>query len=131
MNTNNPLNELTETNQSDVLTKLLMHHLDSFMHNDLQALMSDYTDESVFVTHDATYNGLNEIKGFFTALLIHFPKGESHFELDKMVVKDGLGFIVWHAASPSLVVPMGSDTFIIKDDKIFQQTFAGLLNFIS
>lgn len=130
MNTKTPLNESKEASQNS-LTKLLMHHLDSFMHNDLQALMSDYTDESVFITSDATYIGLNEIKGFFTNLLIHFPKVESQFELDKMVVRDGLGFIVWHAATPSLVVPIGTDTFIIKDDKIFQQTFAGQLNFIS
>ncbi len=131
MNTNSPLNEPKETSESDVLTIVLMHHLDSFMHNDLPALMSDYSDESVFITQDATYTGLNEIKNFFTALLIHFPIEESRFELDKMVVKDELGFIIWHANTPTLVVPFGTDTFIIKDKKIVQQTFAGLLNFIS
>ncbi len=131
MYTNYMLDESKETTQSDVSTNLLMRHLNSFMHNDLQALMSDYTDESVFITQDATYHGLNEIKGFFTNLMIHFPKQESKFELDKMIVKDELGFIVWHANTPSLVVSIGTDTFIIKDGKIFQQTFAGKLNFIN
>ncbi|MEP7109150.1 MAG: nuclear transport factor 2 family protein [Ferruginibacter sp.] len=130
MNTNASLDKTTVNNQSDVLTKLLVHHLDSFMQNDLQSLMSDYTNESVFITQDATYTGLNEIKEFFTNLLLHFPKQQSQFELAKMVVKDNLGFIVWHAATPSLVVPIGTDTFIIKDDKISHQTFAGQLNFI-
>jgi hypothetical protein len=39
-------------------------------------------------------------------------------------------YLVWKAKTPSLHVPMGSDTFIIKDGKISQQTFVGQLNFI-
>ncbi len=91
--------------------------------------MLDYTDKSVFITQDATYTGINEIKEFFTNLMIHFPKQKSTFELDKIEVKNELGFIVWHAATPSLVVSLGTDTFIIKDQKILQQTFAGLMSY--
>ena len=131
MNTNHMLNEPKETSQSDVSTNLVMHHLNSFMDNDLQTLMLDYTDKSVLITSDATYTGLNEIKQFFTNLIIHFPKQEFKFELDKITVKDELGFIVWHANTPSLIVSFGTDTFIIKDNKILQQTFAGQLNFIN
>lgn len=131
MNTSHMLNEPDTTIQSDFSTNLLMRHLNSFTSNDLQALMLDYSDKSVLITQDATYNGLNEIKEFFTNLMIHFPKQESRFKLDKMIVKDGLGFIVWHANTPSLVVTLGTDTFVIKDEKILQQTFAAQLNFIS
>jgi hypothetical protein len=125
------LNESLEISQIDAITQILVHDLDSFMNHDLQALMSDYTGESVFITQNATYTGPKEISDFFSNLLLHFPKQGSIFELDKMEVKAGLGFIVWHATTPSLVVPLGTDTFVIKEDKIFQQTFAGQLNFIS
>lgn len=131
MNTNHMLHEADTTIQSDFSTNLLMRHLNSFMSNDLQALMLDYSDKSVLITQDATYNGLNEIKEFFTNLMIHFPKQQSKFELDKMIVKNELGFIVWHANTPSLIVSLGTDTFVIKDEKIFQQTFAGQLSFIN
>jgi len=40
-------------------------------------------------------------------------------------------YIVWHAKTPRLEVPIGSDTFVIKDGKIYQQTFVGQLNFIN
>lgn len=130
MNTNYMADELKETSQSDVSTNLLMHHLNSFIENDLETLMLDYTDSSVFITQDATYSGISEIKEFFTNLMTHFPKQECKFELDKMVVKDELAFIVWHATTPTLIVPLGTDTFIIKNEKILQQTFAGQLNFI-
>ncbi len=131
MNTNYMADELKETIQSDVSTNLLMHHLNSFIENDLETLMLDYTDSSVFITQDATYTGITEIKEFFTNLMVHFPKQECTFELDKMVVKNEVGFIVWHANTPSLVVSFGTDTFILKDEKILQQTFAGQMNYIN
>lgn len=128
MNSINTLDAPKGASQNDVSTNLLIRHLNSFIDHDLQALMLDYTDKSVFVTQDATYIGLNEIKGFFSNLLILFPKQETKFELDKMIVKDDLGFIVWHADTPSVLVPLGTDTFIIKDGKISQQTFVGQMN---
>lgn len=131
MNTNHIANDIKESIQSGISTNILMRHLNSFIENDLETLMLDYTDESVFITQDATYTGISEIKGFFTNLVIHFPKQQCTFELDKLVVKNELGFIVWHANTPSLVVSLGTDTFIIKDEKIIQQTFAGQMNYIT
>ena len=108
---------------------VISNHLSSFQNNDLEALMSDYTTESVLITQTATYTGTEEIKVFFADLVTHFPKQKSSFELDKIEVKDELAFIVWHAKTPSLDVAFGTDTFIIKDEKIYQQTFAGQLKF--
>lgn len=34
---------------------IIMHHLASFQSNDLEALIADYTNESVLITQDATY----------------------------------------------------------------------------
>jgi len=116
---------------SDASKNLLVNHLNSFQDNDLETLMRDYTNESLLVTHDATFTGLEEIKTFFVHLISHFPKQKSSFELDKMVVNDGMAFIVWHAKTPSLDVPLGTDTFIIQDGKIHRQTFAGQLKFIN
>jgi predicted SnoaL-like aldol condensation-catalyzing enzyme len=102
-----------------------MRHLSSFQENNLQAVMSDYTNESVLITQDATYEGPDEIMAFFTSLIAQFPKQKSSFELDKIVVNGELVYIVWHGKTPSLDVPFATDTFIIKDGKIHQQTFAG------
>ena len=93
-------------------------------------MVSDYTDESILITQAATYTGTEEIRAFFDGLIMHFPKQQSGFELDKFVVNDELAYIVWHANTPSLDVPYGTDTFIIKDGKIYQQTFAAQLKFI-
>ena len=123
--------ESTQSPLSGASKNLLMNHLNSFQDNNLETLMSDYTNESVLITEEATYSGFEEIEAFFVELISHFPKQKSSFHLGKMVVDDGLAFITWHAKTPSLDVPLGSDTFIIKDGKIYQQTFVGQLNYIN
>ena len=115
------LNTTTDLSTKDII----MHHLRSFRDNDLEAVMSDYTRESVLITQMATYAGPDEIRTFFTELMTHFPKQGSNFKLDKLIADDGLAYIVWHANTPSLDVTLGTDTFILKEGKIFRQTFAG------
>ncbi|MEO6000236.1 MAG: hypothetical protein ABIN89_25590 [Chitinophagaceae bacterium] len=114
----------------DPSSTVVMHHLSSFLDNDMKALMSDYTNESVLITQDAIYTGLTEIESYLAGLVIHFPKGKANLELDKIVVRDKLVYIVWHATTPTLQVTLGSDTFIIKEGKIFIQTFVGVMKFV-
>jgi len=124
-------NGTKETTVSTSSRKTIVRHLSNFLQdNDLEAVVSDYTDESILITQAATYTGTEEIRIFFDGLIMHFPKQQSSFELDKFVVNDELAYIVWHANTPSLDVPYGTDTFIIKDGKIYQQTFAAQLKFI-
>ena len=120
-----------EITVDEISTEVVMKHLSSFLHNNLEGVMSDYTNESVLITQDSTYTGLEEIRAFFTGLIMHFPQQMSNLVLDQLVANNDLVYIVWHAKTPSLQVPIGSDTFIIKDSKIYQQTFVGQLNFIN
>jgi hypothetical protein len=114
---------------NDASRNVLMRHLGFFLDNDLKCLLSDYTNESVLITQEAIHTGPAEIKIFFEGLMKHFPKKKSNLQLDKLEVCDELVFIVWHATTPSVHVRFGSDTFIIKEDKIRQQTFVGHLEF--
>jgi len=125
------IDRIKTTTADEISKEVVMHHLNSFLDNNLEAVMSDYTNESVLITRDTTYTGLEEISVFFVGLSMHFPQQKSNLVLDKVVANDDLVYIVWHANTPSLLVPIGSDTFIIKDGKIYQQTFAGQLNFIN
>jgi SnoaL-like domain len=110
--------------------QIIMHHLGSFCDNNLDAVIADYTTESVLITRDGTYKGPKEIKAFFESLMVHFPSQNSDFELDKVVVNNELVYIVWHAHTPSVRVSLGTDTFIVREGRIYQQTFAGLMEFL-
>lgn len=105
--------------------EILQRHLSSFLENNLEVFMSDFSNESVLITPEANYSGLAEIRGFFSNLMANFPMQKSTVELDHTVIMDELIYIVWHGKSPSLEVSFATDTFIIKNHKIWRQTFAG------
>ena len=142
LNCSNSLGQSAQNKEPNVITtkkntpddasrNIIIHHLNSFQENDLEAVVSDYTNESVLITQDSIYRGPKEIKVFFTGLMTHFPKQKSNFQLDKMTVNNGLIYIVWHAKTPSLDVSLGSDTFVLKGGKIYQQTYVGQMTFIN
>lgn len=104
---------------------LIMHHLSSFQTGDIDAIMSDYTENSKLITPTAVLSGKKEIRKFLSELLILLPVGESAINLEKLIVDEDLAYIVWNAKAPAVEVSFASDTFIIKGQKILKQTFIG------
>ena len=90
----------------------------------MDALLSDYTEESVVLTPDTTLIGLDQIKALFANMGSMFPAEGSEFVLDRMDINNELGYIIWHANTPIVKIPLGTDTYIVKDGKIIKQTFA-------
>lgn len=106
--------------------EILSHHLEAFKNNDLEEIMKDYTEESVFVTPDGTYTGLEEIRTSFANAFKAFPKDSMTFTVDKSIVAQDIGYILWKAKAPAVTISYGTDTFIIRNGKIVRQTFAGV-----
>ncbi len=113
---------------SEQTQKVLEHHLTAFGENNLSSILADYSEESILVSPDSTYKGLQQIEAFFASILPSFPSEETTSEIDRMVIDNELAYVVWHAKSPTVEVPFGTDTFIIEDGKIKLQTFAGIIN---
>lgn len=112
----------------DKMKEILDHHWVAFQANDLEATMEDYTEESVLITPDRTFRGLSEIRENFVGAFAVFPKDSSTLVLDKSVVVNDVGYIIWHAKTPAFTLSFGTDTFIIKNGKIVRQTYAGVAN---
>lgn len=106
--------------------EVLSHHWEAFKNNDLEETMKDYTEESVLVTPDATYTGLEEIRTNFVNAFKAFPKDSTAFTLDKSLVVQDIGYILWKSKGPAFNLTYGTDTFIIRNGKIVRQTFAGV-----
>lgn len=109
---------------------VIEHHLGAFGSGNIDSLLADYTEESVILTPNGTLKGLEEIKALFEGMFPLFPAEGSEFVLDKMEINNQLGYIVWHANTPVVVIPLGTDSFIVKDGKIMQQTFAAKLDMV-
>ncbi len=105
--------------------QVVIHHLSSFQAGDMDAVMSDYTENAKLITPTAVLSGKKEIREFLSGLLVLLPAGKSEINLEKLTVDDDLAYIVWNAKAPAIEVPMASDTFVIKGGKIHKQTFIG------
>ena len=87
----------------------------------VDAILEDYTDDSVLVTHDATYRGPAEIRGFFTALLASLPAG--FFEAMKMNRQEIVGELAYILWERQPIITRATDTFVVRNGKILFQTF--------
>lgn len=103
--------------------KVLMHHLTAFGNNDLDEIMKDYTEASEVLTPEGPVKGMDAIRQFFTDYFITIPTG-SVFEMKKLIVSGNAAYIVWSSDSPVASIPMGTDSFVLTDDRIMLHTVA-------
>ena len=104
---------------------VLNHHLQAFGAGDIEETMKDYTDDSVLMTADGRLTGRAAIReafeGFYDGL---FKPGTYEFTMDRLDTEGEVAFIVWHSSHDNAQVPLGTDTFFIREGKISVQTFA-------
>jgi ketosteroid isomerase-like protein len=109
--------------QAERTHQVINQHLTAFLEDrGVDAIVSDYHEDAVFLTPQAVYSGKPAIRDFFVSFLADLPDGaRGNFELRRLEIYNDLGYIVW---SVNGVVPLGTDTFIVRGDKIARQTFA-------
>jgi hypothetical protein len=118
--------EAGESINEEKTKEVLDHHWEAFKSNNLEETMEDYTEESVLVTPNATYTGLDEIRTNFVNAFKAFPKDSTTFTLNKSIAVKDIGYILWGSKTPGFNLSYATDTFIIRDGKIIRQTFAGV-----
>ena len=85
-----------------------------------EAIMRDYTDDSVLITQDATYRGPAEIRQFFDSLFGRLPEGFiDHATIERREVAGEVAYILWQAQP---WIRRATDTFVVRDGKIRFQT---------
>jgi hypothetical protein len=100
---------------------LLLRHLQAAGVG-VDAVMEDYVDESVLITHTATHRGRAEIRQFFTEVLEGASKGFiNEFKMNRQEVAGDLAYIFWEAKP---WFPFATDTILFRNGKILMQTFA-------
>jgi ketosteroid isomerase-like protein len=102
---------------------VLAHHLTAFGNNDLNEIMKDYTEISVVMTPNGCINGLVAIRKFFEDFFAIIPTG-SDFSMKQKTIVDHVAYIAWVSESVQAKIPMGTDTFVLENDKIKYHTVA-------
>ncbi len=103
--------------------EILNHHVSAFMETDVNEIMKDFTEASELLTPEGALKGLNAIRSFFEEIFKVVPKGAT-LEMKQSIIRNNIAYIVWAAESPFVSIPLGTDTFIIKNDKIMYQIMA-------
>jgi hypothetical protein len=111
---------VVSTVSAEQTRQVFEHHLGAFAHG-LDAVLSDYAEDSVLITPDATYRGLAEIRGFFRP----FVEGVQSefwdaFQIHARAVAGEIAYLVW---SSEPAVAMATDTLLVCDGKIAVHTF--------
>ena len=110
------------TRSSDTET-VIRNHLQAFVNRQgVAAILSDYDDDACFCSETATYRGKQEIGAFFENFIANMPPGTAErFTLRSLRVEGDLGYITWSAGRE---IPLGTDTFVVRNGRIVSQTFA-------
>jgi hypothetical protein len=102
---------------------VVRNHLDTFIkQKGVAAIVADYAPSARLYTPKAVFDGPREISRFFTAFLDSLPQGGyERFRLDSLRVDGELAFITWSVGAD---IPLGADTFVVRDGRIVAQTVA-------
>ncbi len=107
---------------------VLDHHLEAFGAQDMEENLKDYNDDSVLITHDSIFRGIDEIEGAFEAFFEEFGDPETELSVDRKVIEDEVAYITWHAETPENTYEFATDTFLIRDGKIETQTLGAVVS---
>lgn len=103
---------------------VIQHHLSAFSSNDVEEIMKDYTEASSLCTPDGKIGGLAGISIFFSGVISPFPAGKTTLDVTQMIFENDKAYLAWNSDSPVASIPLGTDSFEIKDGKIVWQTMA-------
>lgn len=98
-------------------------HLQAFLEQQgIDAIISDYDEDACFLSEAKVYRGKREIQGFFEQFMAGLPPHViGRFALRSLRVAGEVAYITW---SVGRELPLGTDTFVVRDGKIVAQTFA-------
>lgn len=104
--------------------EVLDHHLDCFGRGDLDGILADYAPTAVMFTPTGALKGPAAMRPVFQAIFSEFGKPGTSFSMKHRSVDGDYAYILWSAETADNVYEMGTDTFVVRDDKIFVHSFA-------
>jgi ketosteroid isomerase-like protein len=100
--------------------EVFQHHAEVLIAGDLEGIVSDYSEDAVFITPAGVKRGKDGVREGFTQLLKDVPDAE--WDVPTQIFEGDALFIEWTAKAASSRVDDGVDTFIFRDGEIVLQT---------
>lgn len=116
---------LSSSAMAQTTNEVWTHHIEAWQARSLEAIVSDYNEDSVLILNNQVFKGTNAIKNVFTQLFGIFDHGQNR--IDTPVRPGRIVYITWHFTPTGESEFFGTDTFIIEQGKIAVQTIASPL----
>ena len=100
--------------------EVFQHHVEALGAEDLDGIVSDYTEDALFITPDGVRRGKDGVREGFVKLLGDVP--QASWQLPTQVYEDDILLLEWKADSEAASVEDGIDTFVFRDGLIRVQT---------
>jgi len=100
--------------------EVFQHHGEVLGAGDLDGIVSDYSEDAVFITPHGVLRGKKGIREGFTKLLSDLPKAK--WNLKNQIFEGDVLFLEWAAESAETKTDDGIDTFVFRDGLIRVQT---------
>lgn len=100
--------------------EVFQHHAEVLVAGDLDGIVSDYTDDAIFITPAGVLRGKDGVRKAFEGLLGDLPNAE--WEVPTTMFEDDILLIEWKATSQKTKAEDGIDTFVFRDGLIRVQT---------
>ncbi len=99
--------------------EVFSHHGEVLGAGDIEGIVSDYSDDAVFISPDGILRGKDGIRQAFVKLVGDVPHADWKLST---VFADDILFLEWSAESAHTRVEDGIDTFVFRDGLIRVQT---------
>lgn len=102
--------------------QIVQHHVAALATKDIDEILSDYSEQSALLSPTGAARGLDELRAMFTGVLESLPGFFDAILISSQEYEGDVGYIAWTAPG---YFTFGTDTFVVRDDKILVQTFGG------
>jgi hypothetical protein len=96
------------------------HHGQVLMAGDIDGIVSDYTEDALFITPEGVLRGKEGVRQGFEKLLGDLP--DADWQLPTTLFEEDILLLEWEAESAHAKAEDGLDTFVFRDGLIRVQT---------
>jgi len=100
--------------------EVFAHHAEALGAGDLEGIVSDYTEDALFITPAGVRRGPDGIRDAFRQLLSELP--DAAWDLKTQIYEQDILLLEWAADARTNRVEDGIDTFVFRDGMIRVQT---------
>lgn len=100
--------------------EVFAHHGEAMAAQDLDRIVSDYSEDAVFITADGVLHGRSGVREGFERLLADLPNAS--YEIPTKIFAADILLLEWTADCGDVRVNDGADTLVFRDGLIRAQT---------